>query len=708
MRSTRDARLPGPPPDPHGLRAQDAARRPGDLPQGPRADPDAGRHLPGCPGARVRRRLRRAVDGDAAGRGRHRRLRAARGLRRPGPGQRRRRSSARRRWPATGSSCATATTASTRPTSTGSCSTCPSRGRSSPTPRRPCAPAASSLAYTPRISQAVQLREALDGPARSTCAETLEVLNRTWHVEGPGGAPRPPHGGPHRLPHPRPAARRLTPSSRPRSAWNLLDAARSSVLAVLAVVGGYRLGFVTRVLSWSGWRSGWSWRPACCRRCSSQLDSGGHRVACSPSPVSCSSGGSFLGQALGLVIGEPHPVPAADGGLGGTPTMRRAVSPGWSASWCSVWLLLPVLAPRPGLASPADPTSVVAKTIDRAFPDAPDAMQALRRLVGDDQFPQVFEALRPRPRHRAAPDRRRPHAADGRPGHAVDRQGEGMACGRIQDGSGFVPSVRTLVVTNAHVVAGEDSTQVDPRRRQHARRHRRGLRPRPRPRRARASPAWTARRCRWGTATVATVGGVFGHPGGAPLRIAPFTVGDQVRRDRTRHLRLGTGPNARCSSSPPQLRPGDSGCRAGRPQRGQVVGVAFAIARGSSRRGLRARCGRGAGRARTTPGTWPRRWPPGPACGLTLGRGTTPVEAEVVSTLRFRSRRGSELQRDDCEAFVRAPRPLRGRGSLDLDEDALAGALLGRLDDGVELAVGDVARPSAPPGSEKTFSPSLT
>jgi tRNA (adenine57-N1/adenine58-N1)-methyltransferase len=46
------------------------------------------------------------------------------------------------------------------------------------------------LAYTPSIMQVAQLREALDASAFDL-AETVEVLNRTWHVEGQ--AVRPDH-----------------------------------------------------------------------------------------------------------------------------------------------------------------------------------------------------------------------------------------------------------------------------------------------------------------------------------------------------------------------------------------------------------------------------------------------------------------------------------------------------------------------------------
>ena len=46
------------------------------------------------------------------------------------------------------------------------------------------------LAYTPSITQAAQLREAL-ADSRFQLAETMEVLNRTWHIEGQ--AVRPDH-----------------------------------------------------------------------------------------------------------------------------------------------------------------------------------------------------------------------------------------------------------------------------------------------------------------------------------------------------------------------------------------------------------------------------------------------------------------------------------------------------------------------------------
>ena len=74
--------------------------------------------------------------------------------------------------------------------STGWCSICPSRGGWCRTPSR-CSTAGGILvAYTPSIVQAARLREALGGSGW-IAPRTLEVLHRTWHIEG--AAVRPDH-----------------------------------------------------------------------------------------------------------------------------------------------------------------------------------------------------------------------------------------------------------------------------------------------------------------------------------------------------------------------------------------------------------------------------------------------------------------------------------------------------------------------------------
>ncbi len=57
-----------------------------------------------------------------------------------------------------------------------------------PHAQRALLPGGIFLAYTPSIVQAVQLREAFE-KGSFAMAETLEVLHRTWHIEGPSVRP---------------------------------------------------------------------------------------------------------------------------------------------------------------------------------------------------------------------------------------------------------------------------------------------------------------------------------------------------------------------------------------------------------------------------------------------------------------------------------------------------------------------------------------
>ena len=165
------------------LRAEDAPWRAGHLPEGPRPDPDARRHLPRRPGARVGRRIGRAVDGAAPRRRGRGRLRAARGLR--GEGRRERRGVPRRegvleRYRVEIRDCYEGIdeTALDRIVLD-----LPEPWQVVKHAERALRPGGILVAYTPTIMQAAQLREALaDRPF--LLAETIEVLHRGWHIDG--------------------------------------------------------------------------------------------------------------------------------------------------------------------------------------------------------------------------------------------------------------------------------------------------------------------------------------------------------------------------------------------------------------------------------------------------------------------------------------------------------------------------------------------
>jgi len=354
----------------------------------------------------------------------------------------------------------------------------------------------------------------------------------------------------------------------------LLDIVLAGSVA-LAVLGGWRLGFLTRVLSWVGLAGGLllglEVLPSFLRRIDSDNRTMVVLLALGLLVVTAT-----IGQALGFVIGERLAPAVRLGGLGTVDRVLGALA-GLVGAIVLLWLVIPVLAATPGVVSRQTSGSVIARTLDGLLPTAPDAARSLRALVGDDAAPDVFDTLRPTDSAGRLPE-----------GTGVDTKVsamaarsvvkvEGTACSRVQDGTGWV-AAPGLVVTNAHVVAGERATTVlrDDGRRFDAEvlafdpsRDLAVLRVRGLDREPLVLQDMSP--------TPGTTGGVFGRPGGGPLRIAPFSVARSldatgrdiygVDRTRRRVLELAVA-----------LRPGDSGAPLVAPD-GKVVGVAFAVAR---------------------------------------------------------------------------------------------------------------------------------
>lgn len=353
---------------------------------------------------------------------------------------------------------------------------------------------------------------------------------------------------------------------------NLLDLVLVGV-ALLAMVGGYRLGFLTRTASWIGMGIGLFVAARSLPWLVEQFQDE------SPASLLLLGGlvllmGSFLGQAVGVFVGsrlradlrgsEWSYVDHAFGAVAGVLGMVIAV-----------WLLLPTMAEVPGAFAGQARNSVIARGVDRVLPQPPDALVALRRLVGEDQFPRVFDAMRPAPD--VGPPPSGPQVTEGLVAAVAPStvKVSGIACNRVQEGSGFVTLAPDVVVTNAHVVAGQEEPEVeltdgtrldasvvvfDPNRDLAVLR----------------VPGLSRDPLPIADATTGTMGGVFGHPGGAPLRVQPFQVGDEVRAVGT-DIYDGRRTERMVLILASQLRPGDSGA-ALVDGAGNVVGVAFAIA----------------------------------------------------------------------------------------------------------------------------------
>jgi S1-C subfamily serine protease len=79
-----------------------------------------------------------------------------------------------------------------------------------------------------------------------------------------------------------------------------------------------------------------------------------------------------------------------------------------------------------------------------------------------------------------------------------------------------------------------------------------------------------------GDAVAGESGAVFGHPGGGPLELSPYSVGEEVTATG-RDIYDANSTRRQVLFLAAQLRPGDSGGPLVNPA-GAVVGVAFAIA----------------------------------------------------------------------------------------------------------------------------------
>jgi S1-C subfamily serine protease len=346
-------------------------------------------------------------------------------------------------------------------------------------------------------------------------------------------------------------------------------------LAVLAAVGGYRLGFLARASSWIGLGLGLYVAARFLSRIVSALDLA-NPVSRLMVAAAVLIGGAFVGQALGLLLGArlSGALP-----LGSLRSIDRGIGAclGIAGILVAVWILVPSMADVPGWPARSARTSSIARWVDTHFPQPPDTVATLRRLVGSGSFPEVFGALH------AGESLGPPPPSSGLSPAVLARvtastvKVEGQACGRIQDGSGFAAGVDEIV-TNAHVVAGEPTghTEVqlpgkrlvpatvvlfDPERDLAVLRVSR----------LGAPPLPTA------TATVGETGAVFGHPGGSDaLVIAPAAIDQEITatgRDLydTRSIRRDVFVLAA------ELHPGDSGGPLVNAS-GAVVGVAFAIA----------------------------------------------------------------------------------------------------------------------------------
>src|SRR5262249_2845320 len=232
-----------------------------------------------------------------------------------------------------------------------------------------------------------------------------------------------------------------------------------------------------------------------------------------------------LGQALGLGAGLiAHRASPREGPL---PVWDRAAGAavGVVGVLVLVWMVIPSLATAQGWPARMARGSALVGAIDRFAPTQPARFAAWGRSISDAPYPSALGPLDTPPDPGPLPTSTMSHAVDQKVRRSIVKV-SGHACAEIQDGSGWI-AAPGVVVTNAHVVAGEHSTNVTDAdgRGQDAtvvefdsKRDIAVL----------SVPDLNAPPLDLVSGHAGQVGAVYGHPGGGALVVSPARVGEEI------------------------------------------------------------------------------------------------------------------------------------------------------------------------------------
>ena len=342
-------------------------------------------------------------------------------------------------------------------------------------------------------------------------------------------------------------------------------------LACAAAIGGWRLGFVARVFAWAGVAAGLAIGIAFVPRVVTSFGgtSADDRVTVAVLfLILCATIGQAFGLGIGLimhkVVPPQTPLPKWDRAAG--------AALGFLGVLVLVWMIAPSLATAKGWPARMARGSAVVHAIDSFAPEQPNTFAAWGRSISDAPYPSALGPLDDPPNPGQPPTATLSDDVDRRVRQSVVKI-TGHACRSIQEGSGWIAKPG-LVVTNAHVVAGEDETTVEDANGDEHPATVVAFDP-VRDLAVLSVPGLLQPPLRVGTGEQGDTGAVYGHPGGGPLVASPARVGEEILAVGTDIYRTGTS-RRHVFVLAAGLKPGDSG-GALVDSDGNAIGTAFAI-----------------------------------------------------------------------------------------------------------------------------------
>jgi S1-C subfamily serine protease len=229
-------------------------------------------------------------------------------------------------------------------------------------------------------------------------------------------------------------------------------------LMLLAAVHGLRLGALVQILTFGGFWLGLLLGTLLWVRALSFIHQANERAGITVVAVFATAGA--LG-VLGRVVGTYSNLTLRRLHLGHIDAVLGVVV-AVIAVLLSSWLVASVISSpnsRFTWLSSAVARSNILHSVDRVLPQVPPVFTDLQNYLNEQGFPQVFSTLTPPTTGTVTTPDDAATRALAAPAILSTVKVLGVACGDEQEGSAFVVG-HGLVVTNAHVVAGESATQV--------------------------------------------------------------------------------------------------------------------------------------------------------------------------------------------------------------------------------------------------------
>ena len=341
--------------------------------------------------------------------------------------------------------------------------------------------------------------------------------------------------------------------------------------ALVAGLGGWRFGFVRRVIGWIGLVIGVV--------VASKLLPVVFETPETPEPgdlirsLVVILGAGLIGQAVGHVVGGRMKGMLDIARFGLIDSAGGAVL-GVAGVVITAWMFIPTMVQIQGWPAETARSSVVAARLTRALGAPADVLAGVGKSLGVNGLEDALSNIRNLNIDPVAPANSPVDQATVDVVRASVVKLSGPACDRTQSGSGFVVAPG-LVVTNAHVVAGSEALTISDDTGLEAEGTIRYLDLRNDIALV-AAPGLDRPPLPLVEAKVGDAGAILGFPGGGPLQVQPYTVA-AVTTATARDIYDQGSFSRRIMILGSKIGPGDSGGPLITPD-GSVAGVAFGIA----------------------------------------------------------------------------------------------------------------------------------